>query len=262
MKKNKHGLPRYIPTPVRQNIRKQCGFGCVVCGFGITQYEHIDPEYKDAHEHDPLKMALLCGSCHDKVTRKIWSKVKIKKALASPKCLDNGYTSDIFDIGESIPSVEIGDSIWIDTPIIVQVQRVNILELKRSTENTGSIELSALFCNDQDEEVFRINKNIWQGDIRNWDIETVGQTITIRKSHKEVALKITINPKGMIIIDKINMTFKKSRIIGEKNKGFYVEAPDGSRIALQSSRSESCDCGVQILEDRVAFGLKCKSITS
>lgn len=74
---NRHGLSRYIPPNIKRTIRKQCGFGCVVCGVAFSMYEHIDPEFCDAKEHDPNKMELLCGSCHgicDKllITLNIW----------------------------------------------------------------------------------------------------------------------------------------------------------------------------------------------
>ena len=77
---NKYGLSRHIPETVKRKVRQACGFGCVCCGLAIATYEHIDPEFSEAKNHDWKKIAYLCGSCHDKVTRGFWSKNKIKKA--------------------------------------------------------------------------------------------------------------------------------------------------------------------------------------
>ena len=79
MENNKHGLSRNIPSQIKREIRQAAGFGCVCCGVAIGMYEHVDPEFHDAKEHDPERMAYLCGGCHDKVSRGIWSKDKIKE---------------------------------------------------------------------------------------------------------------------------------------------------------------------------------------
>ncbi len=100
---NIHGLTRTIPSDIKRKIRQRTGFGCIVCGLGIFQYEHIKPEFSEAKEHDPDKMTTLCGSCHDKVTRKIWSKNKIIRHNQAPKCRELGYSRDFFDIGDNIP---------------------------------------------------------------------------------------------------------------------------------------------------------------
>lgn len=65
---NKHGLKRYIEADIRRKIRHDAGYGCVICGNIFVDYEHIEPEFKDAKKHDPEKMTLLCKGCHDDVT--------------------------------------------------------------------------------------------------------------------------------------------------------------------------------------------------
>jgi len=59
---NIHGLSRTIPEGIKRQVRQECGFGCVVCGLAIATYEHIDPPFKTAKDHDPSKIAYLCGS--------------------------------------------------------------------------------------------------------------------------------------------------------------------------------------------------------
>lgn len=65
---NRFGLGRYIPPEIRRLLRKEAGYGCVICGNIIIEYEHIEPEFKDALEHDPNKMTILCPGCHANVT--------------------------------------------------------------------------------------------------------------------------------------------------------------------------------------------------
>lgn len=84
MTTNIHGLARDIPENVRRQVRQECGFGCVICGLAIIQYHHIDPEFVDAEIHDPKKIVLLCGSCHQRA-KDFWSKDLILKRSAKPK---------------------------------------------------------------------------------------------------------------------------------------------------------------------------------
>ena len=74
-KKNKYDLNRDIPNLVKRQVRQSCGFGCVICGASIIDYEHVDPIFAEAKEHDPEKITLLCPQHHAKVTRGFLSKV-------------------------------------------------------------------------------------------------------------------------------------------------------------------------------------------
>ncbi|MEH2485180.1 Abi-alpha family protein [Bradyrhizobium sp. AZCC 2230] len=81
---NRHGLSRNIPADVKRTVRQRDGFGCVVCGKAIYDYEHFDPEFADATQHDPAGIVLLCISCHGKKTRGFLSKQTIAAARQSP----------------------------------------------------------------------------------------------------------------------------------------------------------------------------------
>jgi hypothetical protein len=120
------------------------------------------------------------------------SKDKIRDALLSPKCLENGYTSDIFDIGKSTPTVKIGNTLWENVPTILQIEDIPILEIRKSRENKNTFEISALFCNENGKEIFKITNNKWQGNMTNWDIETIGQRIIIRKGNRGQVITIFI----------------------------------------------------------------------
>ena len=89
-KKNKNGLSRNIDSETKRIIRQKCGFGCVICGCAIYQFEHVDPVFSEAKEHNPDNIVLLCATCHDSVTRGIWSKEKVKIAAKNPKCYQKG----------------------------------------------------------------------------------------------------------------------------------------------------------------------------
>jgi hypothetical protein len=102
---NRFGLSRKIPADVKFQVRKREGFGCVICGVGIIEYEHVDPEFRDAEVHDPLKITILCPTCHAKKTRGFLSVEAVKKAMLSPKCLEEGFSKEVLDIGTVSPKL-------------------------------------------------------------------------------------------------------------------------------------------------------------
>lgn len=103
--KNKYGLSRDIPADVKRAVRQACGYGCIICGAAIVEYEHVDPPFPEAREHDPRAIALLCPQCHAKVTRGFLAKQTVKEALLDPVCKKKGYASEFFDIGRTHPKL-------------------------------------------------------------------------------------------------------------------------------------------------------------
>lgn len=33
---------RNIPLPIQREVRQRCGFGCVICGMPLYEYEHME----------------------------------------------------------------------------------------------------------------------------------------------------------------------------------------------------------------------------
>ncbi len=81
--RNKNGLSRYIPSEIKSIIRERSYFGCVVCGNLFCDYEHVDPLFCEAKEHDPEKMCLLCPN-HHRYLANACSKERIKEAMLDP----------------------------------------------------------------------------------------------------------------------------------------------------------------------------------
>lgn len=257
--KNKYGLSRDIPAAVKREVRQRCGFGCVVCGLAIIQYEHIDPEFHEAEDHDPTKITALCGACHDKKTRGVWSKEKIIRHNEQPKCVSDGYAADFFDIGETLPKVIFGSTEWTDTPTIIEAFGETILGLSLDDES-GLVQFSGIFHNDEDQEIFRIVNNEWKGSTDNFDIDVVGSTLTVRKENRKVALKIKVEPPNVFIVEEIEMVFRGAKISGARSKGFKTVAPDGSTIEVSDLKAERCVAGVNIEETSVSLGYKCEKL--
>lgn len=55
-----------IPAAIRLALRKRCGFGCVMCGSPVFDYEHVDGFEVTGHDVD--RMTLLCPFHHREKT--------------------------------------------------------------------------------------------------------------------------------------------------------------------------------------------------
>jgi len=211
-KTNKHGLSRDIGEDIKRQIRQECGFGCVCCGFAIASYEHIDPEFKNAKTHDPQKIAYLCEACHSRVTRKFWSKSKVKQARKSPWCIVNGKCHDAFEISTMTPEIWLGPNRVSNVPIILAVDDEVLLMIEPPECQNGPFRLSGRFYDKHGKLLFSISRNEWCGNPNNWDIECVGGKIIVRRAKRKIALQIrTIPPRG-IMVEKAHMIHKGAEI--------------------------------------------------
>jgi hypothetical protein len=224
---NIHGLPRYIPTDVRRAVRRAAGFGCVICGNAVCQYEHVDPPFEYAREHDPAKITYLCGGCHDKVTRGIWSKQKVKDAMQKPTCKQTGFSFGAFDI-QGFPALSIGDMQFRDTPIILEIEDVPLIAVAAPEEPRGPFLLSALFLSDSGEALLEIRNNEWFANAENWDVEVVGARIFVRLGAGNIPLVLRAKPPDGLAVEHLDMQFRDVRMyVDEPTSVACIQTPRG-----------------------------------
>jgi len=203
---NRHGLSRDIPKPIKRQLRQECGFGCVCCGGAIITYEHIDPEFKDATEHDPQKMALLCDSCHGKVTRGIWSKDKIKAARSNPITFKQGLSKEAFDISDPFV-LHLGTNSFEDVRTIVQTaEGEKWLSIEPPEAPGAPYRLSGKFYDVSGNLILCIDANEWICYSRNvWDLEIQGRRTIIRRAHRDIALLLEVEPPHGLRLRQLKM---------------------------------------------------------
>ena len=143
--RNKHGLGRNIPKSIKQKIRQDAGFGCVICGLAICTYEHIEPEFHSAKKHDPSRMTYLCHQCAGKHTRKQLSKETIWAAKSNPKALTVGYSFEKFDIGTSSPTITLGPLRISNCASVITINGKSILSIAAPLAPGRPFLLSAVF---------------------------------------------------------------------------------------------------------------------
>ncbi|KKF38955.1 HNH endonuclease [Hafnia alvei] len=214
MRKNKFGLSRHIPSEVKSAVRKRCGFGCVICAFPIVEYEHVEPVFVKAEQHDPNGIALLCPNCHSKVTRRQYSKQKVITAMKSPKALENGFVRDFLNFNNHFPEIHFGGVIFAECNIPLMIGDENIL--KFSMDN-GVFSLSGRFYDSHGKLSLEIIDNEWLCSSNIWDMELVGPRIIIRERKRGPKLIINIENENALVIESIDMFVQGKRLKGTKD---------------------------------------------
>ncbi len=234
---NKFGLSRNIPESIKRKVRQACGYGCVECGNAIYEYEHVDPEFNNAKEHLVKGIALLCSSCHSMITRKLWSKERIKAKRLKPKCFETGFSNFSMEVGSEKPFVvNICGNSFVNTSNLIEIDDRCILSILEPEDSDFPIpRISASFYNSDNEEIAWISNNEWFGLSDSFDIQTQANKITIRKKMGDLSLVIKTNPPYNISIEKIDLSYNNIKIIGSETEAFKVTTKNSNLIIPNGS---------------------------
>ena len=232
---NKHGLSRYIPAAVAREIRRRSRFGCVICRSGFYQYEHIIPEFEDAKVHDPANICCLCGSCHDAVTRGQRSKTSVVaayKTIQAKPLAEVGKPVGPIDFSGGNAVLSIGGLRY--SPVVQTVLKhhgQNVISVVPGQGDTPGT-ISAIFTDELGAPVLNLIENAWEGSTSNWDIDVVGPRITVRRTAGVVALRLRLDPPGVIVVEHLDMRLGECHLlISETSYAVGRYSPNGDAVA-------------------------------
>ncbi|WP_127519450.1 HNH endonuclease [Edwardsiella tarda] len=205
-KMNKHGLSRNIPAEVQRDVRARSKFGCVFCRSAIYQYEHITPEFSDATEHNSDHICLLCGRCHDKVTKGQISKDSVRRQYEKvQKEVEIRRPFDDFILDSHCLTVVLGSSIFHGARTLIEIDGDAVLAIEPPEDGSSFPTLSGEFSDENGKELFRIERNVWSGRPDAWDMTVEGREIVIRLAPRKVALKLRVEPPNKIVVEHLDM---------------------------------------------------------
>lgn len=249
-KKNRHGLSRDVPQDVQRALRREANFGCVKCGFTFGEYEHIDPEFKDATGHDPAAMAFLCKRCHGEVTSGRASKQSVWAAKARPYCRTRNDPSWA-PIESGVVECELGSWLFRDSKAILSVLGDVLLSFRPPEIEGGPPLLSVKFF-ESGALAFEVKDNGILVGSENWDVSTIGRTLTIRKSKAKKVLVCEFQPPNKISLTHLSLTHRDIRIeirdskLGVSNSSYMLEGV--------GSLFNECSSCVSVWESGITIG--------
>jgi len=80
-----------ITLPMQREIRQRCGFGCVICGLPLYEYEHM-LGYAKVQRHVTEEITLLCNQHHRERTSELLPIDVVIAADKNPHNLKEGVS--------------------------------------------------------------------------------------------------------------------------------------------------------------------------
>lgn len=226
---NEHGLTRKIPPRVKLAVRKNSGFGCVICAESLCEYEHVDPEFKDAIEHKAEGIALLCPTCHSKKTRKFISSETVKEAMSSPKAFELGTATSSFETESRELKILLGEG-YISAKgeiTLFEIQGEKIISVVAPGYDEGTVQINVKIY-DQEQLVFQIEKNTWLVRPTSGDFEAVGGRLIVRDKGKKEILNFDISEPGTLKINNLDIFYRGCNLVCDPEKrSCTIKYPNG-----------------------------------
>lgn len=240
--RNKYGLARYIGEAVRREVRRRCGFGCVICGDAIITYEHFDPPFKDAKHHDPKGITLLCGGHQLETTKGLLSKTTIAEHDKDPHSKQTGQARLLFDLGGRKPRLLFGGAHVTECGPKIEIDGRTMLKIDPPEQRSSRWRLSCDFTDQHNNIICKIIENELVLKSNNIDVKTNGSCLSIH-SDKEVLLDIKLYPPDILEIRKYGVYTANGRITIRKEKVYaddYTKTATRTTLRLETGGTSVC----------------------
>lgn len=213
---------RKIPEGIKREVRKRCGFGCVICGIPIYEYDHIE-EWSKVQKHEADNITLLCDLHHKEKTNRLLSKSQVLKANSNPFNIINNlsnphklnYDSEDFSIyfGDMRFRIEnLNSKKDFLIPLLVDNKKLISFDIEDE-----QLFLNVALKNDQNEMLLRIENNELAYSSENWDVEFIANRLKVRRKLGEIIFDVEFLIPNSIKIHKAEFFFNNRRILVDTN---------------------------------------------
>ncbi|EHK9087817.1 hypothetical protein [Vibrio metschnikovii] len=252
---------RNIPLPIQREVRQRCGFGCVICGLPLYEYEHME-EWAVVKRHVADEITLLCDQHHREKTGGLLPVEVVRAANKAPFNLKEGNSKPYnLHFAGTEATIEIGsnsftckDNGYGTAMVPVSVDGTPLIGLILAD---GHLLLNLVVFDEYNAPVLHIKNNQLIYSTSPWDIQLVGKKLTIREAHKKILFEIEFFPPNRVVINRgrllrngVEILIRPSNILVTNNSTLlsdchahncyggliigYHEKPVGGFMALQS----------------------------
>lgn len=197
---------RNIPLPMQREVRQRCGFGCVICGMPLYEYEHME-EWALVERHVADEITLLCDQHHREKTGGLLPKEVVREANQNPYNLREGVSKpyNLYFSGTTA-EIEIGGNSF-----TCEDQGYGTAMLPISVDGTpligliladGHFLLNLVIFDEFNAPVLHIKNNQLFYSTAPWDIQLVGTKLTVREAHRKILIEIDFRPPNKVIINR------------------------------------------------------------
>ena len=219
---------RNIPLPIQREVRQRCGFGCVICGMPLYEYEHMEG-WATVQRHVADEITLLCDQHHREKTGGLLPLTAVRAANADPFNLREGISKPYalhFSGSEALVIVggnrfTCADQGYGTLMVPVSIDGIPIIGLVLAD---GHLLLNVVAFNEFNEPVLHIKNNQLYYSVTPWDIQLVGTKLTIREGHGKILLELQFAPpnevhvlRGRLLCNGVEVLIRPSHILVTNN---------------------------------------------
>jgi hypothetical protein len=197
---------RNVPLPIAREVRQRCGFGCVMCGMPLYEYEHL-LGWANVKRHVAEEITLLCDQHHRERTNSLLTEEQVRAADADPHNLRQGVSKpyDLHFTGEEC-RITVGSNSFTtrDTghgTICVPIS-IDGVPLIGFVLSDGHLLLNINLFDERNNCFLRIVNNVLFYSVEPWDITLVGRTLTIRSGQGAFLTEMRFEPPNGIEITR------------------------------------------------------------
>lgn len=236
MSKNHHNLSRRIPEAIKKEVRNRCGFGCIFCGNLFIDYHHFNPEFKDATEHNPDGITLLCKIHHSQVTDKLIRQQDVIDKNLDPFCKKSGLAKGV--LGSNYDknfTLQIGNIKFTNVENLIEFDNQLILRVLEPEPNSLYPRVllylfnsnSELVCVVFDNEIIFVNEEISNDSLvinpNSVDKIKISNRFFLKENPNGIGIEFELDPtNNRILFTKINLSYKDKMLLFD-NKELRVK---------------------------------------
>lgn len=246
MIQNENPNSRNIPLPIQREVRQRCGFGCVICGLPLYEYEHME-EWAIVKRHKAEEITLLCDQHHREKTAGLLPKEEVLKANSDPYNLKENVSKPYnLHFSGKTAEVEIGKNFFTCKDSGYGTQMIPLL-----IDNTpligivladGHFLLNIIIFDEFNNPILRIRNNQLYYSVNPWDIQLIGTKLTIREAQRKILIEINFEPPNKIKINKGRFLYNGVEILIRPQNILIIN----NSIVVSGSSAKNCHGGLII----------------
>ena len=198
---------RNIPNPIKREVRQRCGFGCVVCGFPLYEYEHL-LGWAKVRRHAAREITLLCDRHHRERTSGLLPIERVRSADTDPFNNRQG-TSKPYDLnyeGTTCEAIIGGNRFTSTAPplgagLCIPVM-IDGLAMVGFLLQDGHLLVDLNLFDMDNRRVMAIQRDQLVYSMEPWDIELKGRRLLVRISSRDILIDIAFEPPSRIVIER------------------------------------------------------------
>lgn len=224
---------RNIPLPMQREIRQRCGFGCVVCGLPLYDYDHL-LGWATVQRHAAEEITLLCSQHHREKGAGLLPAATVNAANRNPYNLRTGISKpyDLHYSGDECEVVLGGNTFSAKDggygTVLLPVS-VDDTPLLAFILGDGHLMLNLNLFDQYNNLVLQIKNNQLVQAISPWDIQLIGRSLVVREAERKILVDITFEPPGRIIVRRgrflrngVEILIRPERIVVANNGATFA----------------------------------------